>query len=156
MQCWVCHRQARGFGQSDTRFPVANPRRYPLDWVFCSSRCQEAFHRLYGNWFSDRREGKEAAMLDASEVERAAMKKCLKFFGEAADEIGFDKPLGAYTEAEALQVIDAIVTGYTEAMVEHHEATRYPPIRSKPGVPARLLEKKPASSAEPFNDPIPF
>lgn len=157
MQCWVCHRQARGFGQSDTRFPVADSRRYPLDWVFCSRRCQEAFHRLYGNWLSDRSAGKEAAMLDASEVERAALRKCLKFFGEAAGEIGFDKPLGAYSEAEALQVIDAIVTGYTEAMVEHHEATRYPPIRTRKLRAFSLREGgRQVSSAEPFNDPIPF
>ena len=58
-----------------------------------------------------------------------AKMRCLKAFGEAAGEIGFAKPLGDYSEAEALQVIDAIVTCYTEAMVEHHEATKYPPVR---------------------------
>jgi hypothetical protein len=68
-------------------------------------------------------------MIDPSDVELAAMRKCLKAFGAAAESIGFDKPLGAYSEAEALRVIDAIVTCYTEAMVEHHEATKYPPVR---------------------------
>ena len=68
-------------------------------------------------------------MIDPSDVELAAMKKCLKAFGEAAGEIGFQKPLGEYTEAEAMRVIDAIVTCYTEAMVEHHEATKFPPVR---------------------------
>ena len=47
------------------------------------------------------------------ERELAAMRTCLKAFGAAAEEIGFDKPLGAYSEAEALQVVDAIVTCYT-------------------------------------------
>ncbi|MFN3966037.1 MAG: DUF6511 domain-containing protein [Silanimonas lenta] len=132
MKCWVCKRQARGYGHSDLRHPVGDARRYPIDWVFCSRRCQEAFHTLYGNWLRVR-DGRpplgEVAMIDPSDVELAAMRKCLKAFGAAAEDIGFDKPLGAYSEAEALRVIDAIVTCYTDAMVEHHEATKYPPVR---------------------------
>ena len=50
----------------------------------------------------------EVAMIDPSDVELAAMKKCLRPFGEAAGGIGFDKPLGAYSEAEALRVIDRL------------------------------------------------
>jgi hypothetical protein len=111
---------------------VGDARRYPIDWVFCSRRCQEAFHALYGQWLRVR-DGRpplgEVAMIDPSDVEMAAMRKCLKAFGAAAERIGFDKPLGAYSEDEALQVIDAIVTCYTDAMVEHHEATKYPPVR---------------------------
>ena len=132
MKCWVCKRQARGFGHTDLRHPVGDARRYPIDWVFCSRRCQEAFHALYGQWLrvqEGRSPKTEVAMIDPSYVELAAMKKCLKAFGEVAGEIGFAKPLGEYSEAEALQVIDAIVTCYTEAMVEHHEATKYPPVR---------------------------
>jgi len=132
VKCWVCKRQARGYGHSDLRHPAGDARRYPIDWVFCSRRCQEAFHTLYGNWLRVR-DGRsplgEVAMIDPSDVELAAMRKCLKAFGAAAERIGFDKPLGAYSEAEALRVIDAIVTCYTEAMVEHHEATKYPPVR---------------------------
>jgi len=131
MKCWVCKRQARGYGHADSRHGVGDPRRYPLDWVFCSRRCQNAFHTLYGSW-AQIKDGYcfkgGIAMIDASEIERAAMRRCLKAFGEAAGYIGFHKPLGAYSEAEALQVIDAIVTCYTEAMVEHHEATRLPPV----------------------------
>ena len=63
-------------------------------------------------------------MVDPTEFERAAMRACLKFFGEAAGEIGFDKPLGHYSEAEALQVIEAIVTGWTEAMAFHATGRR--------------------------------
>ena len=132
MKCWVCKRQARGFGHTDNRHGIGDPRRYPIDWVFCSRRCQEAFHALYGNWLRVR-EGcadiKGVAMIDPSDAELAAMKKCLKAFGEAAGEIGFTKPLGDYAEAEAMQVIDALVTCYTEAMVEHHETTKFPPVR---------------------------
>lgn len=95
-KCWVCSRQARGFGHLDTRFRVTDPRRYPLDWVFCSRCCQDIFHKLYGNWADARPFGREVAMIDPSDVEIAAMKQCLRTFGEAAGEIGFEKPLGAY------------------------------------------------------------
>ena len=147
MKCWVCKRQARGFGHTDTQHGVGNPRRYPIDWVFCSQRCQNVFHAMYGNWLKAKDEpGKrrEVVMIDPSDIEIASMKKCLKAFGEAAGEIGFTKPLGDYSEAEALRVIDAIVTRYTEAMVEHHEATKYPPVRGMPPTPDPL--------ANPFAD----
>jgi hypothetical protein len=134
VKCWVCSRQARGFGHLDGRFKLADPRRYPMDWAFCSRRCQDAFHKLYGNWVDAKRFGREVAMTDPSELEIAAMRRCLRAFGEAAGVIGFAKPLGDYSEAEAMQVIDAIVTCYTETMVEQHEATKYPPVRGVPAV----------------------
>ena len=151
MKCWVCKRQARGYGHTDVRFKIADPRRYPIDWVFCSRRCQDAFHRLYGNWMrvkEGRIDKTEVTMIDPSDVELASMRKCLKAFGEAAGEIGFDKPLGEYAEAEALRVIDAIVTCWTEAMVEHHEATKLPPVRGLPPTPDPLTP----DAASPFAD----
>lgn len=147
MKCWICKRQARGYGHTDNRYGVGDARRYPIDWVFCSRRCQQAFHTLYGNWLralGGRRPVGEVAMIDPSDVELAAMRKCLKAFGEAAEAIGFDKPLGAYSEAEALAVIDAIVTCYTEAMVAHHEQSQFPPVRGLPPTPDPL--------ANPFAD----
>ena len=56
------------------------------------------------------------------------------FFGAAAEAIGFDKPLGEYAEREALQVIGAIVTCFTNAMAAHHEMAKYPPVRGMPEV----------------------
>jgi hypothetical protein len=147
VKCWVCTRQARGFGHTDNQHGIGNPRRYPIDWVFCSQRCQNVFHAMYGNWLKAKDEpGKrrEVVMIDPSDIEIASMKKCLKAFGEAAGEIGFTKPLGDYSEAEALRVIDAIVTRYTEAIVEHHEATKFPPVRGMPPTPDPL--------ANPFAD----
>ena len=135
MKCWVCKRQARGYGHTDNRHGVGDPRRYPIDWVFCSRRCQDAFHALYGNW-QRAKEGRidktEVTMIDPSDIEQGAMRQCLKAFGEAAGEIGFTKPLGDYSEAEALRVIESIVSCYTEAMVAHHEATKFPPVRGLP------------------------
>lgn len=142
MKCWVCSRQARGGGHTDNRHGIGDPRRYPIDWVFCSQRCQDAFHKLYGAWTRALDKGlpPEAAMVDATPLEKESMRKCLKFFGEAASAIGFDKPLGAYSEAEALSVIDAIVTAYVEEMAAQHERSKYPPVRM-PGT-------------TPVNDPI--
>ena len=150
-KCWVCKRQARGFGHTDNSHGVGDPRRYPIDWVFCSQRCLTAFHALYGNWLRVK-EGnidiREVAMIDPSDVELASMRKCLKSFGEAAEEIGFAKPLGDYSEAEALQVIDAIVTCWTDAMAEHHEASKYPPVRGMKPTPDPMTP----SAANPFAD----
>ena len=68
-------------------------------------------------------------MVDVTPLEEAALRMCLRFFGEAANAIGFDKPLGAYSEAEALSVIEAIVTAYVEEMAAQHERTKYPSVR---------------------------
>lgn len=71
-------------------------------------------------------------MVDPSDAERAALRACLKAFGEAAGVIGFDKALGAYSEAEALVVIEAIVTGYTDALAAAPAgATHLPPDRGE-------------------------
>lgn len=78
-------------------------------------------------------------MIDPSDAEIAAMQKCLKAFGEVAGEIGFTKPLGDYSEKEAMRVIDAIVSCYSDAMIEHHEATREPPIRGLPAPEANAF-----------------
>lgn len=69
-------------------------------------------------------------MIDPTDIELTSMRACLKAFGEAAGVIGFDKPLGSYSEEQALAVIDAIVTCYTEAMADCHEATAFPPVRN--------------------------
>jgi len=151
VKCWVCTRHARGYGHTDNRHGIGHPARYPIDWVFCSRRCQDAFHALYGNWTRVKdgiKHKTEVAMIDPSDIELGAMRKCLKSFGEAAGEIGFDKPLGHYSEAEALQVIDAIVTCYTEAMVEHHETTKFPPVRGMAPTPDPMAP----DVANPFAD----
>lgn len=142
MKCWVCSRQARGSGHSDNRFSIGDPRRYPIDWVFCSRRCQDAFHKCYGNWTRapDQDVPAEQAMVDVTPLEQVAMRLCLKSFGEAASAIGFEKPLGAYSEAEALSVIDAIVSGYVAEMAAQHERSKYPAVR----MPGKT----------PVNDPI--
>ncbi len=137
MKCWVCSRQAKGFGHVDLRFKVGHPKRYPVDWIFCSRRCQDCFHRLYVVGIRTlEREGRlpthadlGPGVIDPTESELTAMQQCLKPLGEAAGEIGMDRPLSRYTQQEALRLINAVVTTYVEAMVQEHERSKYPPVR---------------------------
>ena len=158
MKCWVCSREARGYGHTENRHRVGDVRRYPIDWVFCSRRCQDAFHKMYGNWTRALDDGlsREAAMVDATPLEKAAMRMCLKFFGEAAAAIGFDKPLEAYSEAEALSVIEAIVTAYVDEMAAQHERSKYPPVRMLGVTPVNdpIRESVPPLSENPFADMV--
>ena len=117
----------------DLRFKVGHPKRYPVDWIFCSRRCQASFHRLYAAGVRClEREGvlpTGAGVIDPSQAELAAMQQCLKPLGEAASEIGMARPLSSYTQQEALRLINAVVTTYVEAMVQEHERSKYPPVR---------------------------
>lgn len=121
----------------DLRFRVGHPKRYPIDWIFCSRRCQDCFHRLYaaGVRYLEREGALPTAadlgvgVIDPTEAELAAMQQCLKPLGEAASEIGMDRPLSSYTQQEALQLINAVVTTYVEAMVQEHERSKYPSVR---------------------------
>ena len=139
MKCWVCFRQAKGFGHVDLRFKVGHLKRYPIDWIFCSLRCQACLHRLYavGVRYLER-EGQlptGADVIDPSDAELAAMQQCLKPLGEAASEIGMDRALSSYTQQEALALINAVVTTYVEAMVQEHERSKYPPVRMQLDAP---------------------
>jgi hypothetical protein len=51
-------------------------------------------------------------MIDKTPLEQQALEAALRPLGEVAAEIGFDKPLAAYTKEQALTVIEAIVSGY--------------------------------------------
>jgi len=59
-------------------------------------------------------------------------------------EAGAAPRFTAAAESGALRVIDAIVTCYTDAMVVHHEATKFPPVRGMAPTPDPL--------ASPFAD----
>jgi hypothetical protein len=137
VKCWICSRHARHFGHTDIRFKVGHPKRYPMDWVFCSKRCQDCFHRLYTTGVrileADGALPVGGDVIDPSEAELAAMRQCLKPLGESASEIGMDRSLGSYTEVEALRLIDSVVSTYVEAMVQEHERSKYPPVRMQLG-----------------------
>ena len=134
----------------DIRHPRNRAERYPLDWVFCSKRCQDIFHTAYGQWqqVSNNPElMKDIPMTNITDMERQAMHSCLKAFGQAAERIGFDKPLGQYDKDEALQVIEAITLCWSQAMAAQHEANKYPPMRNLPASSDPLAD---------LTDDIPF
>ena len=92
---------------------------------------------MYSNWRRDQPDLKPPTgepMIDATEIELASMRSCLKAFGEAANQIGFERALASYSESEALLVIRAIVTCWTESMAKHHESSKYPPLRGATAV----------------------
>lgn len=121
----------------DLRFTVGSAKRYPIDWVFCSMRCQACFHRLYVSGLKMLKpEGhgsvvmaQGAIMIDPTEAEIIAMRRCLKPLGDAASAIGINRPLNSYSQDEALRLINAVVTTYVETMVQEHERSKYPPVR---------------------------
>ena len=75
--------------------------------------------------------------MSKGELTPKAERAALKAFGQVAERIGFDKPLGAYSEAEAVSVIAAIVGAYTEAL----------------GAP---MPEASVNGQLPFDDDIPF
>lgn len=120
--CQVCRRPAWGYGLFDTRFPVGDPRRYH-GWRFCSRTCQDRFHRLFACWQATNPDNREPFMIDKTDDETAAMRMCLKALGEAVAGIGFDKPFADYSEAQALAVIEAVVTCYGEVRLAQANAS---------------------------------
>lgn len=95
-------------------------------------------------------------MVDITPMERAAMRTCLKAFGGAASAIGFDKPLGGYSEEQALSVIEAIVTAFVDEMATHHEKSKYPPVRMPGRTPVNdpIRESVPPLEENPFADMV--
>lgn len=126
MQCGLCPRPARGFVATDPRYRRGDRRRYPPAWVFCSRECLERFLILTGG-----------APMNTGVLTPKAERAALKAFGQLAERIGFDKPLGAYSEAEAVSVIAAIVRAYAESL----------------GAP---MPEAQANGELPFDDDIPF
>jgi hypothetical protein len=77
------------------------------------------------------------APMSTGELTPKAERAALKAFWQVAERIGFDKPLGAYSEAEAVTVIAAIVGAYAESL----------------GAP---MADAPVNGTLPFDDDIPF
>ena len=113
MKCAICYRKAKGYGWSNPRFKLGDPRRYSDQWVFCSRRCQDAFCKLMIKT--------EARMIDPSDMELVAMRACLSPLGEYVGSVGMERPLADYTRDEVLTLIDVVVTAYQDQMIEEHQ-----------------------------------
>lgn len=60
-------------------------------------------------------------MIDASDLERQAMRSCLAPLGEYVGSIGMERPLADYRQEEVLMLIEVVVTAYQEHMIDAHE-----------------------------------
>jgi hypothetical protein len=101
--CAVCRRPARGFGWFD---PVRSKASLTSHW-FCSVSCQ----RLWS-----RRAGRSPAMVDLTELERAAIRAALKPVAEIMAEIGWLTRLCELSEAQVLTLIELAVGRFQDAM----------------------------------------
>ena len=90
-------------------------------------------------------------MIDASAAEREAMRACLRPLASVASQIGFDRALSTYSEADALWLIDAIVASYTASLSNYHEAKAFPPNEREKYTPDPMR----SSSAEFQDDVLP-
>ncbi len=109
-RCWICGKQARGFAHLDLHRPKTPPA-----WAFCSKRCQDVFHQVYGAWFKAHQHQKEASFMPERNP-NPNLPMLLKAFGQAGEKVGFDKPLGSYSKEEAVLVIQAIIDAYLSSV----------------------------------------
>ncbi len=113
MRCAICYRQARGFGWFNASLLRSHPRRYSDQWVFCSLRCLNSFSTIMKKT--------DGLMIDASDLERQAMRACLAPLGEYVGSIGMERSLADYSREEVLMLIEVVVTAYQEHMIDEHE-----------------------------------
>jgi hypothetical protein len=106
--CAVCRRPARGFGWFD---PVRSKASLTSHW-FCSLACQ-------GLW--SRRAGRSPAMVNLTDLERAAIRATVKPVAEIMAEIGWTKRLNELTEEQVLTLIEVAIGGFQDAM---HQAAQ--------------------------------
>ena len=117
MKCAVCSREARGFGYFNSALHRTDPRRYSDRWVFCSMRCMDAFSKVM-----ERLTGlREGAVLDATDLELAAMRAALAPLGDFVASIGMERPLANYGKAEVLRLVEVVIDAYQAHMLIEHE-----------------------------------
>ena len=63
----------------------------------------------------------KTSVIDATDLERAAMAAALPPLGEYVGSIGMHRPLAAYTKQEVLTLIDVVVTAYQDYFIKHND-----------------------------------
>jgi hypothetical protein len=99
----VCRRPACGFGWFD---PIRSKAPLTTHW-FCSVVCQ-------GLW--SRRARRSPAMVDLTDLERAAIRAAIKPVAEIMAEIGWLTRLCDLSEAQVLTLIEVAVGSFQDAM----------------------------------------
>jgi len=101
--CAVCRRPTRGFGWFD---PVRSKQPRPSAW-FCSMACQGFWSRLAR---------RSSAVVDLTEIEKAAIYAAMKPVAEIMEEIGWEVRLIDLSEAQVFTLIEVAVGGFQDAM----------------------------------------
>jgi hypothetical protein len=101
--CAVCRRPTRGFGWFD---PVRSKQPRPSAW-FCSMACQGFWSRLAR---------RSSAVVDLTELEKAAIRIAMKPVAEVMEEIGWEVRLIDLSEAQVFTLIEVAVGGFQDAM----------------------------------------
>lgn len=99
MICAVCRREARGFG-----FDPALGRVHGHPAAACSMRCLDLVFRACG-------------MIDPTPNERAAIRRGGAMGGEYLESLG-KSDLARLSETEWLTFVEAVITGYCDALRE--------------------------------------
>ncbi|MDM7323223.1 MAG: DUF6511 domain-containing protein [Gammaproteobacteria bacterium] len=82
-------------------------------------------------------------MNNLTSQEQQAMLAALRSMIEIVDSIGLKKPFADYSQEDALRVVEAILTGWTQAMADyHHRASYTPQHRIQPLQPPKPLTPK--------------
>jgi hypothetical protein len=114
--CAVCRREARGFG-----FDPALGRVHGRPADACSMRCLDLVFRAYG-------------MIDPTPNERAAILRGGAIGGEYLESIR-KTDLARLSEMEWLTFVEAVITGYCEALREFAARDQERLARTLQGVP---------------------
>jgi hypothetical protein len=101
--CAVCRRPTRGFGWFD---PVRSKQPRPSAW-FCSMACQGFWSRLAR---------RSSAVVDLTELEKAAIRTAMKPVAEIMEEIGWEVRFIDLSEAQVFTLIEVAVGGFQDAM----------------------------------------
>jgi len=104
--CFICKREAHGFGFIPPPLRASHPANRKMMKHFCRVRCQEIFSKKY----------KEKNMIDLTKNEKEAIESALKPLGEYVTEIGMDRPVSSYSREEVLCLIEVAVTAYFDFM----------------------------------------
>lgn len=108
--CFVCKREAHGFGFIPPPLRASHPANRKMMKYFCSMRCQG----IYSN--AKEKNFKENNMIDLTKNEKEAIESALKPLGEYVTEIGMDRPVSSYSREEVLCLIEVAVTAYFDFM----------------------------------------
>jgi hypothetical protein len=105
----VCLRADHGFGYVPPPLKIGSAEGQKQWRKFCSKLCQDIYvhiKQIMG----------EAAMIDPTIHEKAAMQAALKPLGEYVASIGMHRGLANYTKDEILMLVEVAVTAYHNHM----------------------------------------